>query len=201
MAANPSAVAPAWPGAIDRLFPGLERLLVVNDVILHWPSRLLVWPSKGVIYGRLGTQVGTVSADGYVRVNNPRGGCLYGHRLVWEAVHGPIPHGLQIDHLNGRKADNRLVNLDAVTRCENMRRAIAMGQAPTGERCATAKLTAELVCEIRASETPASVLAERLDVHPRTIRDARRGATWRHVSCRGRRVVRRAPGRSRRSRG
>jgi hypothetical protein len=33
------------------------------------------------------------------------------HRLAWIIVNGPIPEGLQIDHKNGIKTDNRICNL------------------------------------------------------------------------------------------
>jgi len=33
------------------------------------------------------------------------------HRVIWEAVHGPIPHGNCVHHLNENKTDNRLENL------------------------------------------------------------------------------------------
>lgn len=43
------------------------------------------------------------------------------HRLVYEAFNGTIPEGLQIDHINGVKNDNRLVNLRCVTPRENIK--------------------------------------------------------------------------------
>lgn len=60
--------------------------------------------------------------NGYERI------CLYNndkkylmvHRLVYEAFNGQIPEGMQIDHVNGIKNDNRLVNLRCVTHKENM---------------------------------------------------------------------------------
>lgn len=42
------------------------------------------------------------------------------HRLVWEAFNGPIPEGMQIDHINGVNNDNRLCNLRVVTPKENV---------------------------------------------------------------------------------
>ena len=41
------------------------------------------------------------------------------HRLVWEAFNGPIPEGMQINHLNEDKTDNRLENLSLTTPKEN----------------------------------------------------------------------------------
>ena len=43
------------------------------------------------------------------------------HRVLWEAFNGPIPEGMQIDHINGERDDNRLDNLRLVTRAENLR--------------------------------------------------------------------------------
>lgn len=41
------------------------------------------------------------------------------HRLVWLAFNGPIPEGLQVNHINEIKADNRLENLNLMTAKEN----------------------------------------------------------------------------------
>lgn len=41
------------------------------------------------------------------------------HRLAWFYVHGIWPEG-DIDHINGDKADNRIINLRDVTRVQNM---------------------------------------------------------------------------------
>ena len=49
-------------------------------------------------------------------------GRLYrAHRLAWFYVHGQFPpEGMEIDHINGDRADNRLVNLRLATRSQNM---------------------------------------------------------------------------------
>lgn len=45
--------------------------------------------------------------------------CSGVHRLVWIAFNGPIPEGMQINHLNEIKSDNRLENLSLCTAMEN----------------------------------------------------------------------------------
>ena len=40
-------------------------------------------------------------------------------RLVWSAFNGPIPPGMQINHINEVKNDDRLVNLNLMTPKEN----------------------------------------------------------------------------------
>jgi hypothetical protein len=41
------------------------------------------------------------------------------HRLVWQAFKGEIPEGLEIDHIDGNKSNNRLDNLRLVTHQHN----------------------------------------------------------------------------------
>lgn len=44
---------------------------------------------------------------------------IYLHRFLWETLIGEIPQGLQIDHINTIRTDNRLENLRLVTCKEN----------------------------------------------------------------------------------
>lgn len=44
------------------------------------------------------------------------------HRYVWHFFKGEIPKGYVVDHVNSLRDDNRLENLKAVTRSENMRK-------------------------------------------------------------------------------
>ena len=43
------------------------------------------------------------------------------HVLVWEQHYGPVPPGMELHHVNGGKLDNRLENLQLVTRLEHKR--------------------------------------------------------------------------------
>lgn len=42
------------------------------------------------------------------------------HRLAWLYIHGAFPDD-QIDHINGKRDDNRIVNLRSVTQQENLK--------------------------------------------------------------------------------
>ena len=73
-----------------------------------------------------GGQAGTLLQTGYriVRINKRN---YFAHRLIWLCKHGGWPAG-DIDHINGIKSDNRLVNLRDVSRTrnkENIRKANA----------------------------------------------------------------------------
>lgn len=42
------------------------------------------------------------------------------HRVIWYYFNGEIPEGMEIDHINGIRDDNRLENLRLVTHTENV---------------------------------------------------------------------------------
>lgn len=67
---------------------------------------------------RPGMEAGTVNTAGHrsIKIDGRR---HYAHRLAWLHVHGTWPKD-QIDHINGAKDDNRLMNLRDVDQHTNM---------------------------------------------------------------------------------
>jgi hypothetical protein len=67
--------------------------------------------------GWIGRRAGTITPHGYIQIF--LSGNLYqAHRLVWLYVYGRWPKE-QIDHINGSKSDNRLVNLREASLSQN----------------------------------------------------------------------------------
>ena len=70
------------------------------------------------IDGKLYRRIGHHESKGY-RVFTIDGKQYKEHRVIWEMHHGPIPKGMQIDHINRIKDDNRIENLRLVTHTQN----------------------------------------------------------------------------------
>ena len=63
-----------------------------------------------------------INKNGYFRVVLHKNGIEKNysvHRLVYEAFIGEIPEGMQVNHINEIKTDNRVVNLNLMTSKEN----------------------------------------------------------------------------------
>lgn len=66
----------------------------------------------------VGEVAGRIDAFGYVVVKFKQK-AYRGHRIVWEMFNGEIPKGMQIDHINQNRSDNRIENLRIVTNQQN----------------------------------------------------------------------------------
>src|SRR5262249_8878082 len=69
--------------------------------------------------GSAGSIAGKRHCEGYLQLSID-GRCYFLHRLAWLYVYGEFPSD-QIDHINGDRADNRIINLRPATHTENMR--------------------------------------------------------------------------------
>lgn len=70
---------------------------------------------------RKNLEAGTVNKKGYRSICFPCKKQAYAHRLIWEIHFGEIPDGMDVDHINHDRDDNRIENLRLVTRQGNLR--------------------------------------------------------------------------------
>jgi hypothetical protein len=91
-----------------------------------WESLLKYNPDTGVItwattsrHVNAGDVAGYVCPRGY-RYISVGGKKQSAHRLAWFLSYGVWPED-QVDHINGDKTDNRLVNLRSATKAQNNR--------------------------------------------------------------------------------
>ena len=106
------------------------------------------------------------------------------HRLVMAAFVGPCPNGMQVNHIDGNKSNNRLENLEYVTQSENAIHSYTIGlQSQQGEKNNHSKLTEEKVHEIRKllGKEIHRAIAAKFDVSRQTIDLIANGKRWGHV--------------------
>lgn len=144
---------------------------------------------RGVILGVKRKPFVRLNSWGYIQIkfrrpDDWRKECaVVAHRVIWESVHGPLASGLEVNHLNGIKTDNRLANLDAVTPSVNMSHAYANGL--NHATLPNARLSPEQALEIyrrcRAGErdTP---LAVEYGMKRSAISNIRNGWSWNQVT-------------------
>ena len=92
---------------------------VLHELFNYDPTLGILYWKQGSPYRRKNLQVGGIcKLNGYVIA------CIskkthYVHRLIWVYMHGRIDKNMVIDHINGKRSDNRLCNLRMVTYKEN----------------------------------------------------------------------------------
>lgn len=109
------------------------------------------------------------------------------HRIVTLAFLGELPESLQVNHKDGNKLNNQLMNLEYVTHSENMRHALRTGlrnTIPRGAKHHAAKLTEELVREIRAYYAQGckqASICRFLNLKPPMVNEVVNNRSWCHV--------------------
>lgn len=89
----------------------LHAVFSYGDGSLYWKVR----PTNRV---KVGDEVGVVASNGY-RVTSYKGKQYMVHRLVWEYHNGSIPEGMEVDHKDRVRDNNRIENLRLATRGQN----------------------------------------------------------------------------------
>ena len=117
-----NAAAAAWHRANDPKHPRIPKPLAAR-LLSHATQEGRCWVWEGAIqrngYGVIG--IGSLT-DGSRRME-------YVHRVSYSLFVGPIPEGLQIDHLCSNKRCLQPDHLEPVTRSENQLRANAVRHA------------------------------------------------------------------------
>lgn len=72
----------------------------------------------------------TKTKGGYLAIRVNHGGkafMLAAHRVVWTVLNGPIPPGMDINHIDGKKGNNCPENMELATRSQNHKHAYSTG--------------------------------------------------------------------------
>jgi hypothetical protein len=97
------------------------------------PTKFHFDPLTGLLYHRGSVfPLGTKMNNGYLTINFQDKNYLV-HRLGWFLHHGVWPDK-DLDHINGIKDDNRIVNLREVSRSQNMHNSKLFSNSTTGHR-------------------------------------------------------------------
>lgn len=142
---------------------------------------------KRVQYGR--TMKTPSNGQGYLHCGlfKPEGGAVFitVHILVAISFLGPVPEGQEVLHGDGDQKNNKLTNLRYGTRRDNMQDMILHGRGRNGEKHPMAKLTADIVVEIRkrvgGGETQRAVAAA-LGIGYKHVNEVVKRRTWNHVA-------------------
>lgn len=130
---------------------------------------------------------GVTETGGYGKFTlDGNGGTVLAHRWAWERVHGPVPPRMVVRHLRcNQPSCVNVAHLAVGTHAENSADMTSQGRQARGEKCHTAKLTAEMVLAIRGAWNSGTVtqrqLAEAFGVNGPSISHIVNRRTWRHI--------------------
>jgi hypothetical protein len=131
--------------------------------------------------------------NGYLRVKLNKRSVLV-HQIIAVKLFGEKCIGLQVNHIDGNKLNNKPINLEVITLAENIRHGYDNGlydksiesfkerrKEFVGERVSNSKLTEDDVRYIRSNNDSHASLARKFSVDPKVIRAVRKFQTWKHV--------------------
>lgn len=146
-------------------------------------------PGKSTFVGRILNP--KTDDHGYIRITlhkKGRGKTIRIHRIIMETFHGECPSGMEVNHKNGDKTDNRLSNLEYVTLQENMHHSWNVLGRPNmakGEGHGMSKLTDNDVREIRrlfeTGQYTKVAIGKMFNVTHKAIERVVTRRNWKHV--------------------
>lgn len=163
---------------------GYEGLYMVSNL-----GRIMSLP-KATTYGRIISQRERPKGSGYMTVElykDNKGHSARVHRLVAQAFIPNVDRKPEVNHKNGVRSDNRVENLEWVTRSENELHAYReLGKKPNRPwagkpRLFARKLTDEQVEQIRKDTRPSSQIAREYDVSKTTICSIKNGKIYKET--------------------
>lgn len=93
-----------------------EYLILLDNYVFYEDGRIWSKWFKNYINGY-------INPSGYVQVllkcTDGKQRKFYWHRVIWFAFNGEVPEGMEVNHINEDKTDNRLCNLNLMTPKEN----------------------------------------------------------------------------------
>jgi len=105
------------------------------------------------------------------------------HRIVLESFNLNSEMKEQVNHINGIKSDNRLVNLEWNTSSENQKNSIKIGLRHTrGEKNSQSKLSENDVISILHDKRKYKNISKEFNISISTISDIKRGYSWTHIT-------------------
>lgn len=167
--------------AMERPIPGFPLYTVSDDGTV-----------RSLITGQ---EIRGDNPRGYRRVKlseNKKAKRVMVHRLVLLAFVGPCPAKHEANHKNGKPSDNRLENLEYVTKSYNQwhcNHVIKTRKPQQGSKHGMSRITEELAINIRAARDAGESLknvAARFGVSSPTVSMIASGKTWKHVVPQGR---------------
>lgn len=105
------------------------------------------------------------------------------HRLVAENFLINEFNKKQVNHINGIKSDNRLINLEWVNASENQKHSIKIGLRTTkGIKNSQCKISEKDVLKILNDKRKYKEISKDFNISIPTISDIKRGYSWTHIT-------------------
>ena len=95
-----------------------------SPTFLVWGKDIFNGKKRNILFRKIGDIAGNLDSDGRYSVAFRVDGKQkrrYCHTIIWEIFNGEVPHGYQVDHIDGDPKNNAISNLRIVTSQGNNR--------------------------------------------------------------------------------